>query len=350
MAGGTAAASGTAGPTARITAACPARLSGRGKPSCSTARSSRTSRSTTSRSRRSAPAACRVGDNRIHRRVHVLDFATPAAPKVHTPIELADSRGSSPLHLYKGTVLTSRWVQSTKNPDKVRFFVDRIDLDGPAPVRLASINTPGSLLLADEASSRYVTTDYRATRIGSSDYQDCYAKLGWRASSTTRRRRASASRVTSSSPMSPTTKVTLRQTMTPPVAEHCRRADRRRPHLRDALQAVRLLSANSSASGPYGQPRSLEDGGLWAIGGIRAGQLSIVSEMVGDADWPLAAHGTKVALYTQGGLAIYDTATPSRQLVSEENLRGWGYSSHVLLAKTARSARSGSGDSSRSDY
>lgn len=83
----------------------------------------------------------------------------------------------------------------------------------------------------------------------------------------------------------------------------------------------------------YVPPRVIEDGGLWAIGGIRTGNLSIVSEMVGDADWPLAAHGTKVALYTQAGLAIYDTATPAPKLLSEAKLRGWGYSSHVLLGE-----------------
>lgn len=53
--------------------------------------------------------------------------------------------------------------------------------------------------------------------------------------------------------------------------------------------------------------------------------------MNGDAEWPLAAVGTKVAPYTQGGLAIYDTATPT--LVTEANLRGYGHGSHVLLSE-----------------
>lgn len=56
--------------------------------------------------------------------------------------------------------------------------------------------------------------------------------------------------------------------------------------------------------------------------------------MVGDAEWPLAAHGTKVALYTHGGLAVYDTKTPIPTLISETNLRGYGYSSHVLLGES----------------
>ena len=87
-----------------------------------------------------------------------------------------------------------------------------------------------------------------------------------------------------------------------------------------------------SGSGQYAEPKVLEDGGLWAIGGVRDGQLSIVSQLVGDAQWPLAAHGTKVALYTQGGLAVYDTQTPTAKLLNETDLRGWGYASHVLLS------------------
>ena len=268
-------------------------------------------------------------ENKIHRRIHVVDFTAPALPKTHA-IDLADSLGSSPLHLYKGTVLTSRWVQSTKNPDKVRFFVDRVDLSGSVPVQLASINTPGSLLLADEASSRFVTTDYHATRVPAADYDDCYQKLGWRSwFDYAAKQCISVSRDFKLADVA-STKVTLRQTMTPPSQNIAgvQIAD-------DRIYVTRYKRYDYSqpAAGSGSQPAVLEDGGLWAIGGVRAGQLSIVSEMVGDADWPLAAHGTKVALYTPGGLAIYDTATPKPTLVSETNLRGWGYSSHVLMSE-----------------
>ena len=268
-------------------------------------------------------------ESKIHRRIHVVDFTAPALPKTHA-IDLADSLGSSPLHLYKGTVLTSRWVQSTKNPDKVRFFVDRVDLSGSVPVQLASINTPGSLLLADEASSRFVTTDYHASRVPAADYSDCYQKLGWRSWFDYESKQCiSVSRDFKLTDVA-NTKVTLRQTMTPPSQNIAgvQIAD-------DRIYVTRYKHYDYSqpSAGSGSQPSLLEDGGLWAIGGIRAGQLSIVSEMIGDADWPLAAHGTKVALYTPGGLAIYDTATPKPTLVSETKLRGWGYSSHVLMSE-----------------
>lgn len=267
--------------------------------------------------------------NKVHRRIHVVDFTAPAAPTTNA-VDLPDSLGSSPLHLFKGTVLTSRWVPSTKNPDKVRFFVDRVDLRGPAPVQLPSINTPGSLVLADEASSRFVTTDYYATRAPAADWSDCSAKLGWRAwFDYDAHECIRVSRDFKLADVSDTL-VTLRNTMTPPSQNVAG------VQIADGRFYVSLYKqydyASYSPSDGARQPQIIQDGGLWAVGGIREGQLAIVSKLVGDAEWPLAAHGTKVALYTPGGLAIYDTATPTATLLSEASLRGWGYSSHVLMS------------------
>ncbi len=271
---------------------------------------------------------------KLHRRIHVVDFTSPTQPSSHV-VALPDSLGESPLHLFKGTVLTSRWVQSTKNTDKVRFFVDRVDLNGPSPVLLPSVNTPGSLLLADEASSRFVTTDYHAQRVSvgkdQQSYTACHQKLGYGAWLDWET--GTCFRVTRDFKLADVAgaKVTLRQTMTPPSQNIAgvQIAD-------DRIYVTRHKQYDYSSYDGSGQsqPKVLEDGGLWAIGGIRAGQLSIVSEMIGDADWPLAAHGTKVALYTQGGLAIYDTATPKPVLLTQANLRGYGYSSHVLMSDT----------------
>jgi hypothetical protein len=276
-------------------------------------------------------------ETKVHRRLHVADFANPAAPNVSEPIELANSFGSSPLHLYKGQILTSRWVQSDKNKDKVRFFMDRIDINGAQPQQLPSVNIPGSLLLIDEASSRLVTTDYHATRTQANDYQDCYKTSSWRGWFDHESKQCiTVSRDFKLADITNATRVTLRQTLVPPSQNIAgvQIAD-------DRIYVTRYKRYDHSANGGggygydgygnYKEPPVVEDGGLWAIGGIRAGQLSIVSQMVGDAEWPLAASGTKVALYTQGGLAIYDTSTPTPSLVSEANLRGWGYSSHVLL-------------------
>jgi len=271
---------------------------------------------------------------RIHRKLHVVDMANPAAPVVHQPLELGDSLGSSPLHLASGKVLTSRWIPSDKTPGKVRFFVDRVDISGATPERLSSINTPGSLLAFDEPSSRMVTVDYAVTRKAAADYSDCYKTVGYRAFYDWQSNECILVTRTFKLADVADTKVALKQSFTPPSQNFggVQLADDRIYVTRYRVYDYNARS--TPTNGVYEEPPVLEDGGLWAIGGIRAGTLSIVSEMKGDAEWPLAANGTKVALYTQGGFSIYDTATPTPRLLVEANLRGYGYSSHVLLGES----------------
>lgn len=269
-------------------------------------------------------------DQKVHRKLHVVDFTAPTRPVVHAGIDLGESYGAAPLHLNNGMVLTSRWIRSTKNAEKVRFFADRVDISGSAPVRLPSLNTPGSLLLADDVSGRFVTTDYAATRSTVRDWQDCQ-RISWRAQFDYDTKQCTVmSRTFKLSDVSDT-HVSLRQTFDPPSQNigGVQIADDRVYVTR--YKRYDYSSYAPSSSGEYREPKVLEDGGLWAIGGVRGGQLSIVSQMIGDAEWPLAAQGTKIALYTQGGLAIYDTQTPTPKLLNETNLRGWGYGSHVLL-------------------
>lgn len=270
---------------------------------------------------------------KVSRRVHVVDFANPAAPAVAPPIDLPESLGFTPLHIYKGTLLTSRWVPSRKSADKVQFFVDRIALGGPAPERLSSVNTPGSLLLVDEPSSRIVTTDYHATRTPAK-LGDCYGPSDppntWFDPETSRcvhvARDFKLADVDGD-------EVHLVQTFVPPSQ-----------HISGVNIAADRVYVTHPARLEYGDvhegsrrwtaapPRVIEDGGLWVIGGAREGKLSIVSELVGDAQWPLAAHGSKVAIELNGFIAVYDTTTPAARLLSETRLGGHGYSSHVLMS------------------
>ena len=67
--------------------------------------------------------------------------------------------------------------------------------------------------------------------------------------------------------------------------------------------------------------------------GSALGTMQVVSQMTGDVNWPLAVDGAKIALYTDSGLAVYDTTTPAPTVVTQANRRGWGYTSDVLLEK-----------------
>jgi hypothetical protein len=259
---------------------------------------------------------------KTHRVLHVADMARSVA---FAPMELPESLGAAPLQVVDGVVLTSRWVPSPVHQGKVRFFVDRVDLSGAAPVPLPSMNTPGSLVLLDGPSGRLATVDYRATHAQAADWQSCQNALGWRAQFDYDTRDCVS--ISRSFKLSDTsgTYVSLRQVLEPPSQNIGGVVS-----AEDRIYVTRYPQYQSDASNG-GKYVPIEDGGLWAIGGIRDGEMSIVSQMKGDTNWPLAARGSKVAIYTADGLAIYDTTTPAPTVVSSAQLRGWGYTSQVLL-------------------
>lgn len=267
-------------------------------------------------------------ETRVHRKLHVVDFST-AAPAVATPIVLGDSKGTFPLIVRGTEVLTSRWRESPTTAGKVKFYVDRIDLAGDAPVREVSVNTPGSLLLSDDETGRIVTVDYTRSVLPAADYAQCYENGvgGVRWFDYEHNQCSLITRQFKLSDLQNDT-VTLRNTFTPPSQQlgGLKIADDR---IYVTHYPVYDYDAAMTRDGQM--PAPIHQGGLFVLGGIRAGTLAMQSQLTGDAQWPLAARGNKVALYTQRGLAIYDTATPSATLVTEQTLRGWGYTSDVLF-------------------
>jgi hypothetical protein len=264
------------------------------------------------------------------RKLHVVDLTNPANILHESPVQLPASLGTTPLQVMNGQVLTSRWVPSPTNKGKVRFYVDRVDLNG-ATTPLSSVNVPGSLLQVDAPSNRIVTTDYHVSRTPATDWSECYYDNGYRGYfDYDKKECVVVNRDFKLSDLNGA-KVTLRQTFVPPS---------------QAIGGVQLADDRIymthytvydykpyNPAVPYEPPTIAEEGGLWAIGGLRAGNLSIVSQLDADAQWPLAANGTKVAVYQTNGLAIYDTATSTPKLVSAANLRGYGYSSYLLVSQ-----------------
>jgi len=268
----------------------------------------------------------------IHRKLHVIDVSNPSAPQVLPAVTLGDSRGTFALQVDGTKVVSSRWV-SGSTAGKVKFYLDRVELGGAAPVVLPSVNTPGSLVAVDAATSRYVTADYVKSAIPASDSSDCYRTNRGYYSAATR----SCTFVNRNLKLVDVagTSLTVRNTFVPPsqniggltVADD-----------RIYVTHYPVYDYTTSASRPgmdYVAPVVRENGGLWTLGGIRDGNLRIVNELVGDSKWPLAARGNKVAVYNEEGLAVYDTSREGQAptVVGEAKLRGWGYSSHVLLGE-----------------
>lgn len=270
---------------------------------------------------------------KVNRRLHVVDVADATAPTPLAAIDLGESLGSSPLVVSNGVAMTSRWLPSTKTPGKVRFYVDRVRLGDAVPQRLSSPNVPGSLVSVDELTGRLLTTDYSVSRVPAKDYADCQ-RPGSRAffdyegkACVTITRSFKLSDVSAAS-------VTLRSTLTP-AAQNFSGVTAAEDRLYVARSASYDYSTcTSSTSGSPCAPTLREPGGLWAIGGIRDGALAIVSSLDGDTRWPVAARGSKVAMYTDSGLTIYDTKTKEPTIVGAITLRGYGYTSHVLMTDT----------------
>lgn len=91
----------------------------------------------------------------------VVDMSTPAEPHT-TKVPLPHGVGATGLMLDGKIVATSHYQVSPTNPDRVRFYLDRIDIsDAANPELLPPVNIPGSLLAYDATAERAVTVDYR---------------------------------------------------------------------------------------------------------------------------------------------------------------------------------------------
>jgi hypothetical protein len=109
--------------------------------------------------------------------LRVLDMSEPAAPSLKT-VTLPSSGGSTNLLSGGDIVATSHFTQSPTNPERVRFYLDRVDIsDSSEPILMAPVNIPGSLLAYDSQSEHALTVSY-ATLSEDATERDCYEQLG----------------------------------------------------------------------------------------------------------------------------------------------------------------------------
>jgi hypothetical protein len=114
-----------------------------------------------------------------HASLELVDLANPAKP-VHTTFAVPDGYGHTNLIADGHDVLLSHWVPDAKDPYKVRFYVDRVDVsDSAKPVLTSSVNVPGALISVDGPSGRVLTLDYKRVEVDSVLAQDCYAAFGY---------------------------------------------------------------------------------------------------------------------------------------------------------------------------
>jgi len=106
--------------------------------------------------------------------VKVVDMTDPKNAKVIN-VDLPGGNGLSGLLISGNIVARSHSEVAPFRSDRVRFFLDRIDISNPAAPRvLPSVNIPGSLVSFDAANNRIVTADYQPDTLRDVTMQECY--------------------------------------------------------------------------------------------------------------------------------------------------------------------------------
>jgi hypothetical protein len=267
----------------------------------------------------------------------VVDLADPERPRVKS-VALPSSIGFTGLLASGDMIATSHYERSPANPDRVRFYVDRVDVSDPArPVALPKVNVPGSLVAFDAESSHAVTTDYRRVIVSGVTYATCAERYGSylfdagdKQIGTNTLGRCTVMEQTLLLVHLADDRATVVDSMKLPLGEAITTT---------ALGDDRLFAAVGRANGYYGSHGgyygyyssfSETEMPLVVISGIRSGTFRAARlELSAGDSWghvPLVASGTRAALSTgfRGKLVVIDADDADEPSVAREvELGGW---------------------------
>ncbi|HEX6277893.1 MAG TPA: beta-propeller domain-containing protein [Polyangiaceae bacterium] len=267
----------------------------------------------------------------------VVDLADPETPRVRS-VALPSSLGFTGLLASGDVIATSHYERSPANPDRVRFYVDRVDISNPDDPRvLPKVNVPGSLVAFDAESSHAVTTDYRRVTVSGVTYATCYDRYGSYSFE-------AGDREIDEETLGRCTVVEQTLLLVHLAGDHATVVDSMKLPLGEAITSTalgddRLFAAVGRANGYYGSHGgyygyytsfSETEMPLVVISGIRSGSFRAARlELSAGDSWgqvPVVASGTRAALSTgfRGKLVVIDAddaAAPS--IAREVDLGGW---------------------------
>jgi hypothetical protein len=309
-------------------------------------------------------------DPKVTRSLLSVDFSDPAKPRLAPALQLPESIGATPL-LPSGTeVVTTRWTRA-KTPGRVKFWMDRIDMTAD-PKFVGSVNVPGTVVQIDPAKARVTTVDYKrnyaplanATRKTSEQppprqYEEhqraCRAALGL--GGQVNYDYQYGDEANPSAPYYGPREGTITATCSSLTYKINALSLRNGGAVRNAILALpdgnvgaitatnervfvtrntvveyEQALARPDSDGIYAPPKVnvLAKGGLSVYGGMDQNRVTFLGGLDGDSRYPLHAEGTRVVMYEGRGLSVYDTNVNVR-LVGEARLRGYGYSTDILV-------------------
>lgn len=116
-------------------------------------------------------------------KLRVIDLADVDHPRLASTVDLPAGAGHTKLVAQGDQVLLSHWEPLLDDATRARFFLDRVDVSDPASATLLpKINVPGSLVSFDVEAQNLLTVDYTRERIENVTYDACQERLGYAAS------------------------------------------------------------------------------------------------------------------------------------------------------------------------
>ncbi|MCA9701715.1 MAG: hypothetical protein KC431_29610, partial [Myxococcales bacterium] len=104
--------------------------------------------------------------------IHVLDLSDPAAISVAAVLERPDGEAQGQLAVLSDTIVSWHTEPVEGQPGKVRFYFDRMNLEG-TPAWEPKVNVPGIIVAYDAEAGRAYTIDFSLSTVQSSDI-DCF--------------------------------------------------------------------------------------------------------------------------------------------------------------------------------
>jgi hypothetical protein len=245
----------------------------------------------------------------------VVDLSDVDAPRVSADVELPAGGGHTGLVAQGSRVLLSHWEPIPTEPGKARFYLDRVDLTVPdAPVRMAPINVPGSLVSFDPASQNLLTVDYQRIQLENVTYNQCYQAFGYNADFQPNDPDYWEAGQSWNEVLGRCTMM-RRHLMLTHVDEAAASATLLDEHtLLDNLQASRLLVGDDRVfftSTSYSYDYTGSHSHVWTVGGIHAGELAVRATPIEQGQpwswlYPLEAEGQRLIAEGYGTVVSVD--------------------------------------------